>query len=79
MAVIPKPKTVDQFIAGGGALAAVPEAITEKDAGVQPVQLRLPTSLVKDIDAIVKNRRPSPSRHQWILEAIYAKLRNETC
>jgi len=38
------------------------------------VKLRLQASLLEQIDAEVNSRQPSPSRHQWILEAIYEKL-----
>ena len=38
------------------------------------VKLRLQASLLEQIDADVNSRQPSPSRHQWILEAIYEKL-----
>ena len=38
------------------------------------VKLRIEASLLEQIDADVNSRQPSPSRHQWILEAIYEKL-----
>ena len=41
---------------------------------VQPVKLRLPQILLQQIDDSVGKRKPCPSRHQWILEAIYEKL-----
>ena len=80
MAIVrkPKPKTVDDFIEEGGSapvaivLEAVKPARTEKTE--QPVKLRVPAELLAQIDAAVETRRPSPSRHQWILEAIYEKL-----
>ena len=33
--------------------------------------------LLERIDESVANRCPAPSRHQWILEAIYKKLDEE--
>lgn len=72
MAVIAKPKSVDQFIAAGSTV--VGEQAIQHDQTVQPVSLRLPVTVLREIDRIVKSRRPSPSRHQWILEAIYDKL-----
>lgn len=75
MAVIAKPKTVDQFIAAGSSIPSEPTA--QNDETIQPVSLRLPAAIVKEIDRVVKARRPSPSRHQWILEAIYDKLDRE--
>ena len=41
------------------------------------VKLRIEASLLEQIDADVNSRQPSPSRHQWILEAIYEKLDRE--
>jgi hypothetical protein len=48
-----------------------PRKKKEKEVGVK---LRLPTSLLEQIDDSVESRKPLLSRHQWILEAIYAKL-----
>ncbi|MCY7284837.1 MAG: hypothetical protein LH679_15720 [Cyanobacteria bacterium CAN_BIN43] len=78
----PKPKTIDEFINEGGsapiaevAIAlAVPAPLSTIE---QPVKLRVPADLLAQVDAAVKSRRPSPSRHQWILEAIYEKLERE--
>jgi hypothetical protein len=47
------------------------------DEEVKGLKLRLPVELLAEIDAAVKRRRPAPSRHQWILEAIYEKLSSE--
>ncbi|NKB17121.1 MAG: hypothetical protein HC770_01700 [Pseudanabaena sp. CRU_2_10] len=44
------------------------------DEEVKGLKLRLPVDLLAEVDAAVKSRRPAPSRHQWILEAIYEKL-----
>lgn len=41
------------------------------------VQLRLKDNLIDDIDGTRSTRRPKPSRHSWILEAIYEKLERE--
>ena len=45
---------------------------------IQPLKLRVPATLLVEVDAAVARRRPSPSRHQWLLEAIYEKLDRET-
>lgn len=66
------PKSVDEFIQS--AQATVLNAMPAKTASVQPVQLRVPEDLLTQIDQAVNKRRPAPSRHQWILEAIYDKL-----
>jgi len=64
------PANVDEFILS--AASSRPEKATE--APVQAVKLRVPQYLLSQIDATVNKRRPAPSRHQWILEAIYEKL-----
>ena len=48
-----------------------PRKKKEKEFGVK---LRLPMSLLEQIDDSVESRKPLLSRHQWILEAIHAKL-----
>jgi hypothetical protein len=74
----PKPKTVDEFIEEGGSapVATVPTAtkVARTEKAEQPVKLRVPADLLEQIDAAVAARKPSPSRHNWILEAIYEKL-----
>jgi len=78
----PKPKTLDEFINEGGSAPIVDVAIAPAVPALsstveQPVKLRVPADLLAQVDAAVKSRRPSPSRHQWILEAIYEKLERE--
>ena len=69
----PKPaKTVDEFINAAGTAASV-EGVEER-----AVKLRLPTGLLEQVDQAVARRRPAPSRHQWLLEAIYEKLDRES-
>jgi hypothetical protein len=88
----PKATTADNFIENGGSAAisidleqSVSQAQTtgqkgrprkEKEEEIG-VKLRLPTSLLEQIDNSVESRKPVLSRHQWILEAIYAKLDRE--
>jgi hypothetical protein len=80
MVVKRKPVNVEEFIQDGGSMpqvaVAVPKQKTEElsDEEVKGLKLRLPVALLAEIDAAVKSRRPAPSRHQWILEAIYEKL-----
>lgn len=90
MAITRKPKatTADNFIENGGSAAinieidqpTEPPLVAqrgrprkEKEVEVG-VKLRLPTSLLEQIDDSVESRKPLLSRHQWLLEAIYAKL-----
>lgn len=66
------PRSVDEFIhsAGGDKAEGNGEFIV-------PVKLRVPSQLLAQIDSAVDKRRPSPSRHQWILEALYEKLQRD--
>lgn len=81
----PKPVSVEEFIQEGGAAPPIVEAQTQAETAedrpvkdeVQSVKLRVPTELLVQVDASVAKRRPAPSRHQWILEAIYEKLERE--
>lgn len=79
------PANVEEFIQEGGAppaqvvavqSAAQPKPKAEKDVE-KGLKLRLPESLLQRVDDAVAQRRPAPSRHQWILEAIYEKLDRE--
>jgi hypothetical protein len=70
-----KPKNDEEFIQEGGSAPQVATPQTELDeADVKGLKLRLTVELLAEVDAAVKQRRPAPSRHQWILEAIYEKL-----
>jgi hypothetical protein len=70
-----KSKNVEEFIQEGGSAPQVGTPQTELDeADVKGLKLRLTVELLAEVDAAVKQRRPAPSRHQWILEAIYEKL-----
>jgi uncharacterized protein (DUF4415 family) len=89
----PKQQTPEDFISQGGSTTMVADrevttapAQEEKKRGRPPkekedessLKLRLSMSLLEQIDAAVGDRKPSPSRHQWILEAIYEKLDRAT-
>jgi hypothetical protein len=68
------PQSVHEFIHAAGAEKA--EADTDP---IVPVKLRVPEQLLAQVDQAVSKRRPAPSRHQWLLEAIYEKLeRNQS-
>ena len=78
MAVKRKPTKVEQFIQDGGSDSQAMTAQAVPDVSmVKGLKLRLPLDLLIQVDAVVARRRPSPSRHQWILEAIYEKLDRE--
>ncbi len=74
MSVAPRPKTVEDFISA--AQAPVVQQI-ESIADIQPVKLRLPKELLEEIDQTRSKRKPRPSRHQYILEALYEKIIRE--
>jgi hypothetical protein len=80
MPVARKPKSVDEFIHSGSidSTKKQTEATANKSDTVQPVKLRLPEKLLQQIDDVVAKRKPAPSRHQWILEAVYEKLTRES-
>jgi hypothetical protein len=81
MVIKRKPASVDEFIQEGGSapqvVAAKPAVELNEEDEVKGLKLRLPIALLSRVDAAVKLRRPAPSRHQWILEAIYEKLDRE--
>ena len=78
MAVRQKPKNVADFIGEGGSVPLVGASQGEiEELEMKGLKLRLTVELLAQVDAVVKQRRPSPSRHQWILEAIYEKLERE--
>ena len=87
MAVRSKPKQlpdadtrqIDAIIDKGGSVAtmtahepATPSAVENK-----LLQLRLPPELVQRIDRARRTRAVPPSRHAWMLEAIFEKLGND--
>jgi len=76
MTVIRKPKSVDDFI-NGVAVVAQADPKVESIANIQPVKLRLPMDLLSEIDEKRSWRKPRPSRHQYILEALYEKVERE--
>jgi hypothetical protein len=76
--VAQKPKNVEEFIQEGGSVPQVATPQSELDEiDVKGLKLRLTVELLAEVDAAVKKRRPAPSRHQWILEAIYEKLERD--
>lgn len=73
----PKEKDLETFIAKGGSEPVETKKEKEQDKTVQSLKLRIPTELLEEIDQLVASRRPSPSRHQWILEALYEKVEKD--
>ena len=83
MAVTRKPKSQDSstetdvmaLIEKGGSVAADKSERTR--AKPQLVQLRLSREVVDRIDSVIQSRLVPPSRHTWLLEAVYEKLQRE--
>jgi hypothetical protein len=78
----PKSVSVEDFIEAGGSAPKVaeppaPAAVPAEEEEFRSVKLRLAMTLLKQIDESVEKRRPAPSRHKWILEAIWEKLERE--
>ena len=51
---------------------------SDSESDIQPLKLRVPRELVKDIDNLLSQRKPKISRHNWILEALYEKLERDS-
>jgi hypothetical protein len=74
MTVTRKPQSVDDFIKGSSADTEVTTPLAESVVDIQPVKLRMPVDLLKEVDQARSRRKPQPSRHQFILEALYDKI-----
>ncbi len=66
-------KAVNAIIERGG---QVPKS-NKVSKNISLVQLRLATDVLTQIDDNRLTRHPKPSRHSWLLEAIYEKLQRE--
>ena len=64
--------TINAVIEKGGSVA-----YDKQDSGKKNLQLRLEADLIEKIDSARKNKSVPPSRHTWILEAIFEKLQKE--
>lgn len=64
---------INAIIEKGGSVAQ-----DKTDVGKKNLQLRLESDLINQIDEIREKRTIPPSRHTWILEAIYEKLQKES-
>jgi hypothetical protein len=69
------PVDVEDLINRGGSTPAREDA-TAADQ-IVPVILRLPSSMLKNIDKAVRGRPVRIPRHTWLLEAVYEKLSRE--
>jgi hypothetical protein len=85
----PKARTEEEFInqANDDDISVDPKVISnleafenqsDSESDIQPLKLRVPRDLVKDIDHLLSQRKPKISRHNWILEALYEKLERDS-
>ena len=68
-----KEKDVDALILKGGSVSR-----PEEQTGTAYVQLRIPRSLLAEVDDHMSARRLAQSRHAWIVEAIIQRLDRES-
>jgi predicted HicB family RNase H-like nuclease len=73
--VLRRPQDIDAVINRGGFSAASQEDNEEQE---RVFNLRVPESLVKEVDALRKRRTGKISRNTWILEAIEDKIQRES-
>jgi len=76
MSIARKPRSVDEFISGAAVLSETASMVEDLNSSpkIQPVKMRIPTELLNELDKARSQRKPVPSRHQFILEALYEKL-----
>jgi len=73
--VLRRPQDIDTVINRGGSSAASQEENKEKE---RIFNLRVPESLVEQVDTLRKRRTGKISRNTWILEAIEDKVARES-
>lgn len=76
MTIARKPQSVDEFI--NGSTLSTESMTVESISNIQPVKVRMPIDLLTEIDLHRAKKRPKPSRHQFILEALYEKVSRES-
>lgn len=78
MTIARKPQSVDEFINGSTLSTESTTPSVESISNIQPVKVRMPMDLLSEIDLHRARKRPKPSRHQFILEALYEKVSRES-
>ncbi len=82
----PEPRKTSKKLQDKSVAKQIPqESLDEADViskesydDIQSLKLRLPRELLKDIDALVNQRKPKISRHLWILEKLYAGVKQDS-
>lgn len=75
MSVARKPRNVDEFITGATVAQETSAAESDSSDSIAQVKMRIPIELLNELDEARAQRKPKPSRHQFMLEALYDKLR----
>ena len=73
--VLRRPQDIDAVINRGGSSAGSQEENKEKE---RIFNLRVPESLVEQVDTLRKRRTGKISRNTWILEAIEDRIKRES-
>jgi hypothetical protein len=76
--VLRRPQDIDAVINRGGSSAASQEDSEDSEEQERVFNLRVPESLVNEVDALRKRRTGKISRNTWILEAIEDKIKRES-
>ena len=77
-AVLRRPQDIDAVINRGGTSSASQQENEENKEKERIFNLRVPESLVRQVDALRKRRPGKISRNTWILEAIADKVERES-
>ena len=77
-AVLRRPQDIDAVINRGGTSSASQQENEENKEKERIFNLRVPESLVRQVDALRKRRTGKISRNTWILEAIEDKVERES-
>ncbi len=72
-----KEDKVTELILKGGSSPDKVVTKQEKDDDIKFVQLRIPVDQLREIDILVKKRPGKLSRHTWIMEAIFEKIKRD--
>ena len=72
-----KEDKVTELILKGGSSPDKVSTKQEKEDDIKFVQLRIPLNQLGEIDILVKKRPGKLSRHTWIMEAIFEKIKRD--
>ena len=74
MTVARKPRNVDEFITGAPVARETTGGESSSTDPFTNVRLRVPVELLHELDEARAQRKPKPSRHQFILELLYERV-----